>query len=392
MGPPAQLPAESARTRPGAYEPVLSSEVESEPRHSPCRWACVFAGFCLVVLLLVDHSGSLGRGPQRQVLGPFLRLDGEPTSKAQACMDTYALSNFSSKASMEDNGWIFGWTGADTFRPQRSSDGAALPRDAYWGFSEAIDGELALVLHGRGLVRLDFGNARTHPGSQVTAMLKGSETSAVPGERSRLFTVAFEDGDVLKVVESNGMIIINSIVFDCMEIRADTTTTVTTTLTLTSTLTETATSTPTTSSTSTSTTSTVVTASEMPTEPLASTWALAPTSAAAVPAEGHTAGQGSLPSDEALPADGSLLGYEERMAGAQPAREAGERRQDADVPDYRGLTKQLARDVASESRESSELEKATQRLAELRKMEMLKLKRARLEKQHAEEMTRRFLQ
>lgn len=137
--------------------------------------------------------------------------------EAPRCLSSYKVSDFSSKDRMEAAGWMFGWNGEGTFKPQKFVYSGLVRKDSYWGFSNVVDGELALVLRGRGVLTLDFGNAMPGgAGGRVAVFLNGEPRGrAAAGEPSKLLTAAFRDGDVLKFLESPGVIVINSLTFHC---------------------------------------------------------------------------------------------------------------------------------------------------------------------------------
>mmetsp|Transcript_62330 Transcript_62330/g.182073 ORF Transcript_62330/g.182073 Transcript_62330/m.182073 type:complete len:414 (-) Transcript_62330:89-1330(-) len=174
--------------------------------------SCLLAMCCL-----------LGRPRSGQVARPRVMLDGGRSVGVDAaaqpaghCPSSAELSDFSSKARMEQFGWLFGWTGRDAFRPDRVLYASYVPRTSYWGFSESVDGEIALVVRGHGFFTLDFGNSWTGPQSQVVVYLNGvPQSRAGAMSISRIVKAPFQDGDVLRLVESNGVIVINSIFFDC---------------------------------------------------------------------------------------------------------------------------------------------------------------------------------
>lgn len=138
-------------------------------------------------------------------------------AEAPRCLSSYKVSDFSSKDRMEAAGWMFGWNGEGTFKPQKLVYSGLVRKDSYWGFSNVVDGELALVLRGRGVLTLDFGNAMPEgAGGRVAVFLNGEPRGrASAGEPSKLLTARFRDGDVLKFLESPGVIVINSLTFHC---------------------------------------------------------------------------------------------------------------------------------------------------------------------------------
>jgi len=154
-------------------------------------------------------------------------LNTMTSDTSDKCLDSYELSDFSSRARMERSGWLFGWSGEHTFKPDRSIYAGYVSRNSYWGFSQAVDAEIALVLWGNGLLTLDFGNSFTgspsiadsssgKAQSQVVVLLNGqARSSAGPNTPSMLLQVPFRAGDVLRLVEVDGIIVINSIIFNC---------------------------------------------------------------------------------------------------------------------------------------------------------------------------------
>jgi len=154
-------------------------------------------------------------------------LNTMTSDTSDKCLDSYELSDFSSRARMERSGWLFGWSGEHTFKPDRNRYAGYVSRNSYWGFSKTVDAEIALVLWGSGLLTLDFGNsfagspsvADSSAGkvqSQVVVLLNGqARSSAGPNTPSMLLQVPFRAGDVLRLVEVDGIIVINSIIFNC---------------------------------------------------------------------------------------------------------------------------------------------------------------------------------
>jgi len=140
------------------------------------------------------------------------------------CLDSYELSDFSSKGNMELAGWSFNWDDEFSFKPPIYQIYA--PSTAYWGCSKHGGGTISLTLQGQGHLTLDFGNSWGNETSSVTAFLNGvSKAVAGPYTFSKTVKIPFKDGDTLDIVEGpSGVIVINSITFRC----ATTTTTSTT--------------------------------------------------------------------------------------------------------------------------------------------------------------------
>eukprot|EP00419_Tripos_fusus_P058421 CAMPEP_0172907544 /NCGR_PEP_ID=MMETSP1075-20121228/179045_1 /TAXON_ID=2916 /ORGANISM="Ceratium fusus, Strain PA161109" /LENGTH=407 /DNA_ID=CAMNT_0013765181 /DNA_START=36 /DNA_END=1262 /DNA_ORIENTATION=+ len=174
----------------------------------------------------------------------------ESANPAAACPDAQKLSAFSSRESMEKAGWRFGWDDGNTFKPIKSSYGRNVSNQSYWGFSSLVDAEIALVLHGQGQLTLDFGNSyneerSTGAGNSVSRLaavgplsgpirmlerpLQSQVSVFLNGEyrgrarmrmQSTVRRIPFKSGDVLRLVETNGVIVINSIAFDCASISS----------------------------------------------------------------------------------------------------------------------------------------------------------------------------
>lgn len=210
--------------------PVQHSDQKS--LHCPSvwpRWAVL--GYILVamlsvaVLLLgVQHAVVALEGRALQFhrsfssVHPRLMMEaGESLAqRVKECLNSYDLSDFSSKDKMQQSGWLFGWTGDDTFKPDTDQYVGLVSENSYWGFSEFVDAEIALVLRGEGFVRLDFGNAFSGSRSQVVVFLNGVPMSRAGADTpSKLLEMPFNAGDVLRLVEDNGVIVINSIIFNC---------------------------------------------------------------------------------------------------------------------------------------------------------------------------------
>jgi len=87
-----------------------------------------------------------------------------------------------------------------------------------------------------------------------------------------------------------------------------------------------------------------------------------------------------------------MLSEEERLEDVHCLERARQMWADAEKAMIQGMTNQLKQDVSSESKKSSELEKATQRLEEQQRKELLELQQAKKEQRHAEELRRRYMQ
>mmetsp|Transcript_72404 Transcript_72404/g.162640 ORF Transcript_72404/g.162640 Transcript_72404/m.162640 type:complete len:912 (-) Transcript_72404:156-2891(-) len=131
------------------------------------------------------------------------------------CNGAQALNDFSSRQTMEAAGWSLNWTGADAFKPQKVFYGVGVPIDSYWGFRRGGVGAVSLILRGRGLLELDFGNSWDL--DLVTVRLNGeAKSSAGANTPSKLVSFPFQDGDLLEIVEAlNAVIVINSVELDC---------------------------------------------------------------------------------------------------------------------------------------------------------------------------------
>uniref|UniRef100_A0A7S2NGV7 Uncharacterized protein n=1 Tax=Alexandrium andersonii TaxID=327968 RepID=A0A7S2NGV7_9DINO len=210
----------------GGGEQVEGRGRRREPDHgSAWRLGATLGLLFGVVIVISIVICTPAKFTPRRLPQPRLMLDDgfQPSAaggvlESAHCLSSSGLSDFSSQEQMEMSGWLFGWTGPDTFRPAKDLYASSVPYSAYWGFSESVDGEIALVLRGRGFFTLDFGNSWTGPESQVVVYLNGVPQMRASANAISVFVKApFRDGDVLRIVESNGVLVINSIFFDCAD-------------------------------------------------------------------------------------------------------------------------------------------------------------------------------
>jgi len=226
----------AAEGSPGELIGLLQQPMEDEPRGrgsslSPFRRVRLLAGLLTPALVAVAVVVAL-RPPvaaSRQTA-----VHAEATFQVESavgrgsryqCLDSYELSDFSSKGNMELAGWSFNWDDEFTFKPPIYQMYA--PSTAYWGCSKHGGGTISLTLQGQGILTLDFGNSWGNESSSVTAFLNGAKWDvAGPYTFSKTVKIPFKDGDTLDIVEGpSGVIVINSITFRC----ASTTTTSTST-------------------------------------------------------------------------------------------------------------------------------------------------------------------
>ena len=149
-------------------------------------------------------------------------------AEAHACGTQGNASSFQSRADMLAAGWRFtgqGQGSADRMffvdKKGAYSTSCQEPRMSYCGFMAAGRiGTVALELSRRGaesgLATITFGNGLDNGGSTVM-LYKNNEliTTASRGVESVTLAVAFKHGDVLKLDESNSIIMVHSIVFNC---------------------------------------------------------------------------------------------------------------------------------------------------------------------------------
>jgi len=159
------------------------------------------------------------RAPSRLTTASSPKFQAEEelrTLLSPRCLDSYELSDFSSKGNMELAGWSFNWDDEFTFKPPIYQMYA--PSTAYWGCSKHGGGTISLTLQGQGVLTLDFGNSWGNETSSVTVFLNGAKQSvAGPYTFSKTVKIAFNDGDTLDIVEGpSGVIVINSITFRCV--------------------------------------------------------------------------------------------------------------------------------------------------------------------------------
>lgn len=196
----------------------------------------VLALVCVAVILVVHPPES-----SEQVLDSRSSFEAKSevsVASSYVCLDSYELSDFSSKGNMELAGWSFNWDDEFTFKPPIYQMYA--PSTAYWGCSKHGGGTISLTLQGQGVLTLDFGNSWGNETSSVTVFLNGAKQDvAGPYTFSKTVKIPFNDGDTLDVVEGpSGVIVINSITFRCVATTTMTpTTTTTTTYTFTKTIT-----------------------------------------------------------------------------------------------------------------------------------------------------------
>jgi len=213
--------------------PRRSTQVGHRGRSRSWQTYCATTGFTGVAvvalllmlvpkLLLQGRRSMLTHVDTRETLEADSRLGGSHHDK---CLDSYVLSDFSSKSTMELAGWSFNWDDEFTFKPPIYQMYA--PHRAYWGCSKAGGGTISLTLQGQGVLTLDFGNSWGQETSSVTAFLNGDkEATAGPYTFSKTVKMRFKDGDTLDIVEGpSGVIVINSITFRCESTTSTSTTT-----------------------------------------------------------------------------------------------------------------------------------------------------------------------
>lgn len=208
-----------------------SPEAPTQPRAS--RLGAIAACGLLAVITLAGAGwrGARSRGAHAHRVAVNTGAAGPPHFESKAaeraleevtCPNSAALSDFASRRHMEDAGWEFGWADDFAFKPQRELYAAKVPEESYWGFKEGGGGRLSLSLHGRGMLALDFGNSfEGKKGSQVAVYLNGLQMAIAGGNTwAKFVQIPFKEGDNISVQEApTGVMVINSISFNCVEHR-----------------------------------------------------------------------------------------------------------------------------------------------------------------------------
>jgi hypothetical protein len=126
------------------------------------------------------------------------------------------INNFTSRATMEANGWHFSWSSSFSFLTLPNSQFCGgVATTSYCGFQSPGDALLSLTLVGSGSGTLDFGNSWT--GGSVWAYLNGELLeSAEPTNLSVVVNFTFGYGDVLTLSEfPAAAMVINRLTFAC---------------------------------------------------------------------------------------------------------------------------------------------------------------------------------
>jgi len=125
---------------------------------------------------------------------------------------------------MESSGWVFSWDDGYAFKPDRNLYAKGVPADSFWGFKESGSGSVALELRNRGMLALDFGNSLNDEGSQVAVSVNGLQMASARGNTlAKLVQIPFRSGDTITIAQDpSGVIVVNSIVFSCVEPAAST--------------------------------------------------------------------------------------------------------------------------------------------------------------------------
>mmetsp|Transcript_48866 Transcript_48866/g.111304 ORF Transcript_48866/g.111304 Transcript_48866/m.111304 type:complete len:741 (+) Transcript_48866:126-2348(+) len=199
------------------------------------RWRLgVAIGVCTTMLLatiVTANRRQTAPAPLKHSLehrDEGLFQDAPPSEGDNGCLDSYVLSDYSSRMTMELAGWFFNWTD-NGFKPSINLTNGNMvtdyvPKDSYWGYCEPGSGALTLALKGKGSLKLDYGNPFGAPHGLVSVYLNG-----VLMDSSPIFTFSatvdmkFNDGDALEIVESGSVIVINSISIDCDLVKTTTT-------------------------------------------------------------------------------------------------------------------------------------------------------------------------
>lgn len=207
----------SPREMTGLLQHGLEEEARGTARHClslrRARWWVGLLALALVgVSALAVLRPPASSQPTRADSSAF---EAKISESGYGCLDSYELSDFSSKGNMELAGWSFNWDDEFTFKPPIYQMYA--PSTAYWGCSKNGGGTISLTLQGQGVFTLDYGNSWGNETSSVTVFLNGAEQSvAGPYTFSKTVKIMFNDGDTLDIVEGpSGVIVINSITFVC---------------------------------------------------------------------------------------------------------------------------------------------------------------------------------
>ena len=122
------------------------------------------------------------------------------------------MTNFSSKAAMEHEGWHFEWSDNYVFLSGTKLSGTyckGVPSTSYCGFTHPNDGTISYIFSYSGTATLQYGQS-WHKGS-VRVMKNDKVIDSMSSAGSSSKTFDFSSGDVLKIEEVNSVINIHKL-------------------------------------------------------------------------------------------------------------------------------------------------------------------------------------
>jgi len=190
----------SSRNKKGYHESVFNSPELKEYHQYKDKQRL------LVALELVDGANS-GHGNQTVDCGGNEDFDA---------------SDFESKAKMVQAGWEFSWEKWAYHPPRFLVDfvGGKLAKDMYFGYKVDGTGEITLKLRNYGTFELHFGNSFN--AGTVEVLLNGEIVATAEASTvGAVFKSSFNDGDTLMLRETEGVIVIEKIVFKCVPCKSE---------------------------------------------------------------------------------------------------------------------------------------------------------------------------
>jgi len=134
------------------------------------------------------------------------------------CNNLTLLNDFSTKAKMEKAGWTFSWNNLLVFKPDkyRYDLSGQVPWTSYWGLDNPWQGEVSLMLQGKGTMTISFGNCWQYSQGYVQLFINGVlKETALSLEIAKSVTADFQHGDLIEIKENEAVMVINSVDIDC---------------------------------------------------------------------------------------------------------------------------------------------------------------------------------